>query len=136
MLNWTSNWFLLLFCFLSFFPQVTDMMLQEKLYPKWAPKSRKWWNTGYNRIFTFWIAVVLSFFTVVCAISIDVISWDRINGDVVHMDELSRAFFASFILILDVVLVMQVRDGCLGQRKQNGRVIVYLNISYPFALCG
>ena len=103
--------------FSSFFfsPQVTDMMLQEKLYPLWARKSRNWWNTRYNRIFTFWIAVILSFFTVVCTITVDVISWDRINGDVLHMNELSRAFLASFILILDVTIVMQVRDGCLGQ---------------------
>ncbi|XP_035825513.1 transmembrane protein 117 [Aplysia californica] len=89
---------------------VTDMMLQEKLYPSWAKPVRKWWNTSYNRIILFWIIVVLSSFTVLFVIATDYINWDSLNRDFLHSNEISRAFLASFILVLDLTIVMQDWD--------------------------
>ena len=43
------------------------------------------------------------------AISTDYVNWDRLNKDFVATNELSRAFLASFILVMDLVIVMQVR---------------------------
>ncbi|KAG7277237.1 hypothetical protein CRUP_015285 [Coryphaenoides rupestris] len=33
--------------------QVTDMMLQDKLYPDWGRAARKFWKKGNNRIVLF-----------------------------------------------------------------------------------
>ena len=43
------------------------------------------------------------------AISTDYVNWDRINRDFVASNELARAFLASFILVMDLMIVMQVR---------------------------
>jgi ABC-type Fe3+ transport system permease subunit len=83
-------------------------MLQEKLYPNWAKRARKWWNTGIRRIILFWTVVVLTSFLVVFVIATDYINWDRLNHDFLHSNELSRAILASFILVLDITIVMQV----------------------------
>lgn len=88
--------------------QVTDMMLQEKLYPSWAKPLRKWWNTGIRRIVLFWFIVGISSFIVIFVIATDYINWDRLNRDFLHTNEMSRAFLASFILVLDITIVMQV----------------------------
>ena len=85
-------------------------MLQEKLYPKWAVRPRKWWNTGYHRIYLFWFMVVSSSLIVVTVISTDWISWDTLNRDFIPSNELMRAFLASLILVLDLLIVMQVRS--------------------------
>lgn len=42
------------------------------------------------------------------AISMDYVNWDRINRDFVASNELARAFLASFILVMDLMIVMQV----------------------------
>ena len=49
--------------------QVTDMMLQDKLYPKWGVWARKWWNKGYRRIIIFWVVTFLAFFIVLLVIA-------------------------------------------------------------------
>ncbi|KAK7449157.1 hypothetical protein BaRGS_00040046 [Batillaria attramentaria] len=89
---------------------VTDMMLQEKLYPLWAKKPRAWWNTGIRRIILFWIIVAVSSFIVIFVIATDYIQWDKLNHDFLHSNEVSRAFLASFILVMDIVIVMQDWD--------------------------
>lgn len=89
---------------------VTDIMLQEKLYPYWAKVPRRWWNTRFNRIIVFWVAVVVSSFTVIFVIATDYINWDKLNRDFLHSNEMSRSLLASFILVLDVVIVMQDWD--------------------------
>ncbi|KAK6973795.1 transmembrane protein 117 [Biomphalaria glabrata] len=89
---------------------VTDIMLQEKLYPGWATLARKWWNTNMNRIIVFWIAVSMCSFIVLFVIATDYINWDRLNHDFLHSNELSRSFLASFILVLDITIVMQDWD--------------------------
>ena len=43
------------------------------------------------------------------AISTDYVNRDRLNRDFVATNELSRAFLASFILVMDLLIVMQVR---------------------------
>lgn len=41
----------------------------------------------------------------------DFVNWDTLNRDFVSTNELSRAFLASFILVMDLLIVMQVRSG-------------------------
>lgn len=45
---------------------------------------------------------------VVLVISTDWISWDHLNRGFLPSDEVSRAFLASFILVFDLLIVMQV----------------------------
>lgn len=89
--------------------QVTDMMLQEKLYPNWAVGARRWWTTGYRRIILFWTITTVATFIVVFVIATDYIQWDKLNRDFLHSNEASRAFLASFILVMDIFIVLQVR---------------------------
>lgn len=90
-------------------PQVTDVMLQERLYPNWSVGLRKWWRAGYRRIILFWGVVIGCTSLVVSVISTDVIRWDSFNRGFLPSDELSRAFLASFILVMDLLIVIQVR---------------------------
>lgn len=46
---------------------------------------------------------------VVLVITTDWISWDKLNRGFLPSDEVSRAFLASFILVFDLLIVMQVR---------------------------
>ena len=48
--------------------------------------------------------------TVIVATGIisDFVKWDTLNRDFVSTNELSRAFLASFILVMDLLIVMQV----------------------------
>lgn len=87
------------------------MMLQERLYPMWAQKARKMWNTGNKRICIFWIVIVVSTIAVVLAVFLEELCWDDISGhSVFNTNEVSRGILASFILVLDFTIVMQVRD--------------------------
>ncbi len=83
-------------------------MLQEKLYPNWARAARKWWNQGYHRIILFWMVVVVTSAVVLMVIITDWITWDRLNFDFIPTNEVSRGFLASFILVMDLLIVMQV----------------------------
>jgi hypothetical protein len=59
---------------------VTDMMLQDNLYPAWAPRLRRFWRThDVVRIFLFWFGTVTATTIVVTFIVFDVISWDNWN---------------------------------------------------------
>ncbi|KAL4225408.1 hypothetical protein ACF0H5_016098 [Mactra antiquata] len=89
---------------------VTDIMLQEKLYPGWARPVRNWWKRGYNRIILFWIIVFITSFVVIFVIATDYIQWDKLNRDFLPTNEVSRAFLASFILVMDLLIVMQDWD--------------------------
>jgi len=42
------------------------------------------------------------------AVSTDYVNWDKLNRDFVASNEISRAFLASFILVMDLMIVMQV----------------------------
>lgn len=85
------------------------MMLQDNLYPHWAPRIRAFWRTGNTRIVTFWGGSVGMSALVITLIVSDWINWDKLNRDFVATTELSRAFLASFILVMDLLIVMQVR---------------------------
>ncbi|XP_052067421.1 transmembrane protein 117-like [Mytilus californianus] len=89
---------------------VTDMMLQEKLYPYWGRPIRKWWNRKYNRIILFWIVTSVTSFTVLFTIATDYIQWDKLHRDFLSSNEVSRAFLASFILVMDILIVVQDWD--------------------------
>lgn len=89
---------------------VTDMMLQEKLYPYWARPVRRWWNRKFNRIILFWIVTSLTSFAVVFTIATDYIQWDKLHRDFLSSNELSRSFLASFILVMDILIVVQDWD--------------------------
>ncbi|KAK8771224.1 hypothetical protein V5799_025532 [Amblyomma americanum] len=90
---------------------VTDMMLQDELYPGWAPTLRAFWQShGRTRIVVFWSVALLLSALVVSLIVSDRISWDYLNREFVATTELSRAFLASFILVMDLLIVMQVKE--------------------------
>ncbi|KAJ9591648.1 hypothetical protein L9F63_001793 [Diploptera punctata] len=90
---------------------VTDMMLQDNLYPHWAPCFRQIWRrSNIPRILIFWVGSVVATSVVVTLIVSDWISWDKLNRDFVATTELSRAFIASFILVMDLLIVMQDWD--------------------------
>ena len=57
----------------------------------------------------FWIVLVAATAVVATGITTDFVRWDTLNRDFVTTNELSRAFLASFILIMDLMIVMQVR---------------------------
>lgn len=89
---------------------VTDMMLQEELYPKWGVRVRQWWNTGYRRIILFWTVTTVASLIVVFVIATDYIQWDKLNRDFLHSNEASRAILASLILVMDILIVLQDWD--------------------------
>ncbi|ELU08141.1 hypothetical protein CAPTEDRAFT_130530 [Capitella teleta] len=89
---------------------VTDIMLQEKLYPHWGHAVRKWWVRNYHRIFLFWIIVVVTSGIVLMVIITDWINWDFLNRDFITSNEFSRGILASFILVMDLLIVMQDWD--------------------------
>ncbi|XP_071040319.1 transmembrane protein 117 isoform X2 [Parasteatoda tepidariorum] len=90
---------------------VTDMMLQDNLYPFWARPYREFWRShGRIRIVIFWTGSIVMTTLVVTLIVSDLISWDNLNRDFVATTELSRAFLASFILVMDLLIVMQDWD--------------------------
>ncbi|CAL8359258.1 unnamed protein product [Lota lota] len=86
---------------------VTDMMLQDQHYPDWGRTARRFWKKGNNRIVLFWTVLFSLTSVVVLVISTDWISWDNLNRGFLPSDEVSRAFLASFILVFDLLIVMQ-----------------------------
>ena len=110
-------------------------MLQDKLYPGWAKGVRRWWNAKYHRIILFWVTIIVTSTVVVMVISTDWINWDTLNRDFLPRNELARGFLASFILVLDLVIVMQVccsihqRSCCIMYRVA---MIVQYKMSFTF----
>ncbi|KAM9312844.1 transmembrane protein 117 [Gastrophryne carolinensis] len=86
---------------------VTDMMLQDKQYPEWGKSARTFWRRGNIRIILFWTVLFSLTSVVVLVITTDWISWDKLNRGFLPTDEVSRAFLASFILVFDLLIVMQ-----------------------------
>lgn len=90
---------------------VTDMMLQDNLYPSWAPSVRKYWRShNALRIGIFWFGSAVITAVVIMIIATDWITWDRLNRDFIASTELSRAFLCSFVLVMDLMIVMQDWD--------------------------
>ncbi|XP_015261750.1 PREDICTED: transmembrane protein 117 [Gekko japonicus] len=86
---------------------VTDMMLQDKPYPDWGKSARAFWKRGNIRIVLFWTVLFTLTSVVVLVITTDWINWDKLNRGFLPSDEVSRAFLASFILVFDLLIVMQ-----------------------------
>ncbi|XP_073508139.1 transmembrane protein 117 [Phyllobates terribilis] len=86
---------------------VTDMMLQDNQYPDWGKSARAFWRRGNIRIILFWTVLFSLTSVVVLVITTDWISWDKLNRGFLPSDEVSRAFLASFILVFDLLIVMQ-----------------------------
>lgn len=86
---------------------VTDMMLQDQHYPDWGKAARRFWKKGNHRIILFWTVLITLTSVVLLVISTDWISWDNLNRGFLPSDEVSRAFLASFILVFDLLIVMQ-----------------------------
>ena len=112
-------------------------MLQEKLYPGWARPVRRWWQRGYNRIILFWIVVFISSFVVIFVIATDYIQWDKLNRDFLPTNELSRAFLASFILVMDLMIVMQVSKAksVTVKFRMSSRVKIDMLLFLLFKIC-
>lgn len=83
------------------------MMLQDKPYPDWGKSARAFWKKGNVRIILFWTVLFTLTSVVVLVITTDWISWDKLNRGFLPSDEVSRAFLASFILVFDLLIVMQ-----------------------------
>ncbi|XP_041746111.2 transmembrane protein 117 [Coregonus clupeaformis] len=86
---------------------VTDMMLQDQHYPDWGKAARRFWKQGNHRIVLFWTVLITLTSVVLLVISTDWISWDNLNRGFLPSDEVSRAFLVSFILVFDLLIVMQ-----------------------------
>ncbi|KAL0612261.1 Bifunctional coenzyme A synthase, partial [Plecturocebus cupreus] len=56
---------------------------------------------------SFWTVLFTLTSVVVLVITTDWISWDKLNRGFLPSDEVSRAFLASFILVFDLLIVMQ-----------------------------
>ena len=56
---------------------------------------------------------------VATAITTDYLNWDEISRDFMPTNELSRAFLASFILVMDLFIVMQVQSIPLKKGQEN-----------------
>lgn len=80
-----------------------------KKYPNWAVAARKWWVVGLRRVIFFWVFSIILSIIVITAISTSFINWDTLNRDMIYTNELGRAWLASFILVMDFTIVMQVR---------------------------
>ncbi|KAK8739321.1 hypothetical protein OTU49_003576 [Cherax quadricarinatus] len=90
---------------------VTDMMLQDNLYPHWATGFRRLYRlSNVPRILIFWCGSIVVAVIVIFLIVSDYISWDKLNKGFVETTEVSRAFLASFILVMDLLIVMQDWD--------------------------
>ncbi|XP_023594613.1 transmembrane protein 117 isoform X2 [Trichechus manatus latirostris] len=98
---------------------VTDMMLQDKPYPDWGKSARAFWKKGKVRIILFWTVLFTLTSVVVLVITTDWISWDKLNRGFLPSDEVSRAFLASFILVFDLLIVMQKDDNMHVVRNSN-----------------
>ena len=52
--------------------------------------------------------LIIATVIVATGITTDFVKWDSLNRDFVSTNELSRAFLAAFILVMDLLIVMQV----------------------------
>ena len=77
---------------------VTDMMLQDNLYPHWATKFRRLYKlSNIPRILIFWCGSIIVAALVITLIVSDLISWDKLNKGFV---ETTGRFLLLFTLIV------------------------------------
>lgn len=86
-------------------------MLQDTLYPSWAGGLRALWRRhGQWRILIFWSGTLGASALVIYLIVSDRINWDLLHRNYISSSELSRAFLASSILVMDLLIVSQDWD--------------------------
>lgn len=73
-----------------------------------------------HRVYLFWAFFLILTTLVIVIVCTDIINWDSFNRDMFYTNEVGRAFLASFILVMDFTIVMQVR--CLG--------VLFLHVSF------
>ena len=98
---------------------LTFCPFQEDHYPRWSPALRRFWRRGRNRVYAFWFISFSMSAVVATAITTDYLNWDEISRDFMPTNELSRAFLASFILVMDLFIVMQVQLIPLKKGQEN-----------------
>lgn len=59
-------------------------------------------------MYAFWFVSLSMSGVVFTTLTTGFLDWDRISEDFMPTNELSRAFLASFILVMDLMIVMQV----------------------------
>ena len=70
-------------------------------------------------MYAFWFISFSMSAVVATAITTDYLNWDEISRDFMPTNELSRAFLASFILVMDLFIVMQVQLIPLTKGQEN-----------------
>lgn len=100
--------------FLKF--RVLDLVLshQQRRYRCWVKDLRYFWRNGKLRIIAFWFITTTTAVVSVIAVSLDFLKWDSMNKNLPSSNEVSRSFLASFIIVCDLVIIMQVRPHFLG----------------------
>lgn len=101
----SSAWPLWLVCIVQFY---LWFHLQGLKYAQWAKGLRVLWTKRHSRLYAFWFTAVSMITVVVTGITTDFVKWDKLNHEFMASDELSRAFLTSFILVVDLLIVMQV----------------------------
>ena len=90
---------------------VVDIMLQDATqYPSWARAARRFWTKGSNRIVIFWVCTIGLSAIVITGISTDWLNWDELGNGWAPSTELTRALLASFITLMDLMILMQDWD--------------------------
>ena len=56
----------------------------------------------------FWTVLIVLSAMISTVMIADYIKWDELNHDLIYTSEFGRGLWASFILVLDVTIVMQV----------------------------
>lgn len=115
---------------------ITDMMLQDNLYPWWGKLMRRFWHKHTTtRIVVFWAGAIVIASTVVTIILSDAIVWDSLIGCYFSTTELSRAFLASAILVMDLLIVIQDWDFPHFVCDLNIKLPGMLRPSYTISIC-
>ena len=83
------------------------------------------WKKGLNRVIMFWFTALTMTIVVSTAIGTDYLDWDRISRDFMPTNELSRACLASFILVMDLMIVMQVRQPIMDSQSECALELTY-----------
>ncbi|KAM8802740.1 LOW QUALITY PROTEIN: transmembrane protein 117-like [Rhynchonycteris naso] len=116
---------------------VTDMMLHYTGFVLTEKSAGAFWKKGNVRIVSFWTVLFTLTSVVVLVITTDWISWDKLNRGFLPSDEVSRAFLASFILVFDLLIVMQpipplsIQDEFLGKSQGKDKVMETKNWKFP-----
>lgn len=114
---------------------ITDVILQEKHYPKWAFILRRSWANNYIRIPIVWIIGIGMTLAAITAISIDLINWDGISSIFAASNELGRVTLAGFILFFDILIIIQDWEFPKFRLNENIKLPGLPVANFKFKLC-